>query len=543
MTNNTAVRPGLTRPPVGPLAPIDANTAAASAMPIKDDTDLAVESLARQLMQDYDVTPEQAMQMARAQVMQTQDAQAASGYDSPAARLAQAHADAGASPERAARRAANQVQTYGPTGASGLAAEYETPEGMSRLLQAQSEIDADDARHQAMYDNYFRDTASPTHWSVPPEEAARDEYRQRWNQMFDDYQRDGLHPQQPIDPGTPEQNARWNEFLNANPDEMARYRPGAAQARDQAASEQQLQGDMPRLVKRYGPEEAAKAAEARRAGRTYVPNTKEQRERNQTTEDLETTAMQGNTASRAFLQQRDERRMDYVARPRQLRELGLAADLNGPGLNAALGLPEAATQSEADARIRSLLRDGREKDKQAKDLLWRPRTMIQAGNAIGALALHGMGEWQASAIRGGPTPLDVQARQADMAAKMAQQAVTGFLANTPPPMNAMQQEAREAQIDTLPPEQQTAVSIRRGEAMGTGRSAAHVQSRWNYWMNNFGPRPVAWREENFRAEMEGLGYKPAQIDAWIDARRGRDAAAEDTAAPPIEIGTSPGVGF
>jgi hypothetical protein len=56
-------------------------------------------------------------------------------------------------------------------------------------------------------------------------------------------------------------------------------------------------------------------------------------------------------------------------------------------------------------------------------------------------------------------------------------------------------------------------------------------------MNNFGPRPVSWREQNFRSEMEGLGYSPTQIDQWIDQRRGAqeplpiDGAPAGTVAP------------
>lgn len=410
----------------------------APTLPIKDDTDLAVEALAQQILRDYDVTPQQAMQMARSQVMQTQDEQAQSGFDSPEARLAQSHADAGASPERAARRAANQVQTYGPTGAAGLAAEYETPEGMSRLQQAQAEIDADDARHQKMYDDYFRGSASPTHWSVPPEEAKRDEYNERKRGLHKSYMRDGLHPQQVVDPGTPEQNARWEAFLAANPEEMAKYRPDEFAAQQAEADEAAFTERRPLLVKRYGEDEVAKMEASRKAGRAYVPNTKEQRDRNQTTEELVTGSMQGHTPSAALLRAREGRYRQDVTRPRQLREIGLATDLSGERLNSALGLKETATPAEADARIRSLLREQRQESKQASDMLWKPRAMIRGGNAIGAMFLPGQDDWGRAAILGGPTPLDVQARQADMAAKMAQQAVTGFLANSQPNMTPEQ---------------------------------------------------------------------------------------------------------
>lgn len=399
----------------------------APTLPIKDEVDLAIDARAAEILREYDVTPEEAAQMARADVMQKMDTtgyptQEAAGRGA-AETLADLHNAAGASPERAMRLARNQVQTYGPSGAAGLAEEYATPEGMARLQQAQQEIAADDARHQRMYDDYFTATNAPSHQRVTPETQRQWDDTERYAREQGRIIRSGLHSQTPVDPGTPEQNARWDRFLKNNPDEMARYRPEEAAASQKAADDQAWADRRPLLVKRYGEEEVAKMEAARVKGTVYVPNTKEQRERNQVTEDLVTTAMQGNTASRAALQRRDRDRYENVAKPRQLRELGIT--------------PEEA-KGMSDERIRIMLREKREEEKQAKDLLWRPRTMIQAGNAIGAMALPGMDDWQLSAIRGGPTPLDVEARQAEMAARMAQQAVTGFLANTPQNMTPEQ---------------------------------------------------------------------------------------------------------
>lgn len=189
------------------------------------------------------------------------------------------------------------------------------------------------------------------------------------------------------------------------------------------------------------------------------------------------------------------------------------------------GTPEA--DGKSDDQLRELIAARRDDEARQREAMWRPRTMIRAGNAVGALAVPGINDWQRAFIAGGPTPLAVEAVGAQNAMRMLN---AEALAGMDPRRAQMQQEAREAQIDALPPEQQTAVSIRRGEKMGTGRSAAHVQSRWNYWMNNFGPRPVSWREQNFRSEMEGLGYKPAEIDSWIDARRAKETEAEAAAA-------------
>jgi len=193
-----------------------------------------------------------------------------------------------------------------------------------------------------------------------------------------------------------------------------------------------------------------------------------------------------------------------------------------------------------DNQLRELIAANREAQREQNETMWRARAMVRGGNAVGAQALPGLNDWQRQMLAGGPTPLAVDAVGAQNAMRMMN---AEALAGMDPRRTQMQQEAREAQIDALPPEQQTAISIRRGEEMGTGRSAGHVQARWNYWMNNFGPRPVQWREDNFRQEMEGLGYKPAQIDAWIDARRARAAAADapGPAAPPVPpFGALPG---
>ena len=110
------------------------------------------------------------------------------------------------------------------------------------------------------------------------------------------------------------------------------------------------------------------------------------------------------------------------------------------------------------------------------------------------------------------------------------------LAGMDPTRQAERQRANEAAEAGLPPEQATRLSITRGQPMGSGLSAAYVGSRWNHWMNNFGPRPESWREQNFRSEMEGLGYSPTQIDQWIDQRRGAGGEAD----PGLGTSTGPG---
>lgn len=408
----------------------------APSLPIKDEVDLAIEARTREILRDYDVTPEVAAQMARADVMKNMDQ---SGAPTPAGALARQHQDAGASPDRARKLAENQVQTYGPQGAWGLYREYETPEGMARLMEAQAENNAADARHKQMRDDYYAATGAPGHQRALPETERQWADTERYVAESRRIREAGLHPNTPVDPGTPEQGRRWERFLRDNPEEMARYRPDEFAATQAAEDKQAWADKRPLLVKRYGEEEVQKMEAAQQRGQLYVPNTAEQRERNQVTQDLETTAMQGNTASRAFLQRRDINRYANVARPRQLRELGIAPE-------------DAAGMS--DAKIRILLREQREREKQAGDLLWKQRAMIRGGNAIGAMHLPGTTDWDRAAIVGGPTPLAVEAagnRQlAELGLRVGQG--RGFQDNAAAQQDILDQRKREAAInraDTL----------------------------------------------------------------------------------------------
>ena len=159
---------------------------------------------------------------------------------------------------------------------------------------------------------------------------------------------------------------------------------------------------------------------------------------------------------------------------------------------------------------------------------------LNAGNRWIAEALLDMTpEQRASSMRymlpGGDRAAAVDAGGARNAMRMMN---AEALAGMDPTRQAERQRANEAAEAGLPPEQATRLSITRGQAMGTGLSAAYVGSRWNHWMKNFGPRPVSWREQNFRSEMEGLGYSPTQIDQWIDQRRGAQEPLPMEGAPP-----------
>jgi hypothetical protein len=163
---------------------------------------------------------------------------------------------------------------------------------------------------------------------------------------------------------------------------------------------------------------------------------------------------------------------------------------------------------------------------------------LNAGNRWIAEALLDMTpEQRASSMRymlpGGDRAAAVDAGGARNAMRMMN---AEALAGMDPTRQAERQRANEAAEAGLPPEQATRLSITRGQPMGSGLSAAYVGSRWNHWMNNFGLRPESWREQNFRSEMEGLGYSPAQIDQWIDQRRGAVGGAD----PGLGTSTGPG---
>lgn len=212
--------------------------------------------------------------------------------------------------------------------------------------------------------------------------------------------RAGLHPQTPVDPGTPEQQANWDQFLEDNPDEMQRYRPQEFAAQQAA---QQAEGDKAHaamLDQKHGPGTGAKWLEARAQGRgvgtdvipVYKPTEEELAERK--------------AQSDAYVHR--------TAQTRWAREAGKTPE-------------EAADMS--DGALRLAAADARTKDKQARDLQWRAMVMMRAGNYAGALALPGMDDAMRSSIMNqqnaalnanrpggpinfGPTPLGVEAANA-----------------------------------------------------------------------------------------------------------------------------------
>lgn len=246
---------------------------------------------------------------------------------------------------------------------------------------------------------------------------------------------------------------------------------------------------------------------------------------------------------------------------RQMMDAGRSAVLQGrqgdageAGPAGPAGAPLTAAERRLEAqRLRDMANTRqdalRAQDKALRqDTLRNQRLLLAPGGKGVANAINELPEgWRQIAIldritngrRGGATPLDVEAQQISNTLPVFRNMVTGLMQDIDPREADDRQMQRQIMLAQMPPEQRTALSIQMGEPMGTGYSSSHVGARWNYWMNNFGARPPLWREQNFRMEMEGLGYQPAQIDAWIDRRRDFEGVAPPAAPGAANPGGLP----
>ena len=134
--------------------------------------------------------------------------------------------------------------------------------------------------------------------------------------------------------------------------------------------------------------------------------------------------------------------------------------------------------------------------------------------------------------RGGATPLDVQAQNMQNAMPVIRSALAGAMQSMDPQARALQEMQTRAAIIAMPPEQQVAFSRMQGEPIGTGYSAAHVGGRWNYWLREAWTSGDESKLEGFRGDMETLGYTPAEIDAFIDARMNSPEGPEAAPSAP-----------
>jgi hypothetical protein len=328
-------------------------------------------------------------------------------------RLVQQYVAAGMPEPQARRLAANQVKMYGPQGASGLADEHANdPAGVKESAAAIAE---DDRRHAQMKADYDRATGLGP---ASPELEAQFADSERYSAEQGRLRRAGLHSQTPVDPGTPEQQASWNQFLEDNPDEMRRYRPQVAAERDAATRDAETTQLYANIRAKYGEGEAEAWLAARQSGEVYVPHFASQTQRNEDRRRLEIDAASGgagSAASRALLNAADARYTANVSAPRWIREANLNPD-------------DPAVKAMGPGELRWRARNARNADKQARELQWRAQVMMNAGNRLGALALPGLDDWQRAAIVGGPTPAAVEAMQLNNVNDVVKRAMTSALA-------------------------------------------------------------------------------------------------------------------
>lgn len=166
---------------------------------------------------------------------------------------------------------------------------------------------------------------------------------------------------------------------------------------------------------------------------------------------------------------------------------------------------------------------------------------------IDRLGQDNMTDWQRTGIIAGlapeaqtanPTPLGVDSANMQLAAPVIRSVLAGAAQSMDPAAQADRELRNQMMLAQMAPEQRVALSIAQKQPMGTGHSAAHVGARFNYWINAPGVRWEEAREQKFRQEMEGLGYQPAEIDTFLDARRGEE---EPAALPPGSVPGAPSV--
>ena len=342
-------------------------------------------------------------------------------------RIAQQLIAAGYPEAQARRLAAAHAARLGPTEASAFA--DRNAKRPDELAAAAAEAQAADLRHAQMKADY--DIATGLGPASPQTQAqwANSEANAREAGRII---RSGLHPQTPVDPGTPEQQASWNQFLKDNPDEMQRYRPQEFAAQQAASKAKEDVSLYDNIKRKYGESEAQAWLAARQQGQVYVPHFANQTSANENRRALEIDAAKGGAgspASRALLNAADERYTDAVSRPRWAREAGLSQDAE-------------ATTSMSDGDLRLAAANKRAADKRARDLQWRAMVMMRAGNFTGALALPGMDEAMRSSILNqqnaamnanrpggplnfGPTPLGVEAMHNEQLTELGKRVATG----------------------------------------------------------------------------------------------------------------------
>jgi hypothetical protein len=248
----------------------------------------------------------------------------------------------------------------------------------------------------------------------------------------------------------------------------------------------------------------------------------------QTRAELQAGGLEGEQLTQALRQQMDSayegRRTDRLLR----------------SLRGRAGLTAEQAEGKSAQQLRDLIADTRAASERERiESNRRARMAPQFRNELAFREMGGpdSNEWQnavaaqrlAPDLRG-MTPTMREAMNMQRAFDLANAALRGGGEN---PLDAARMQAQMAGITGEPA---VRLSQQRGEQMGEGLSAGHVQERYRHWFLDPGPSSMARREAEFRREMEKLNYKPAQIDAYLDARR----AAGDVPPPMPEGFNNPG---
>lgn len=182
-----------------------------------------------------------------------------------------------------------------------------------------------------------------------------------------------------------------------------------------------------------------------------------------------------------------------------------------------------ARQADLDARRRRVALQAQLAGGQPTAATRAAVSAVQAGwdrtdELLARLGGANLSDWERAGIMAqvaptsetaNPTPLARDAAGLQNAMRMAQ---GENFAGLDPTSQAIRRQQLAVQEAALPPEQKVVLSRSRQEPMGTGLSAGPVNTAWNN----------SYSERGFREKMENWGYSPAEIDAWVDARRNGD---------------------
>jgi hypothetical protein len=442
-------------------------TAGAPSLPIQDETDLGIAALAQQLMEERGLSQPEAMRVARAMVEQraanAQSAQMEADYNAatgmPDGQLPQpdlSNVDVLAGDEPGTQRVWNpRTGRYGPV---RVAPRQQPPQpalgrrwGGGQPFASQAEADAyyerpalsEEQRREmvsngatpeeiadagaSQYDRDARQAGSATHGGYAPV------YVNGRVQMMTRAPTPLKTPAEvsgtdAYDPGSSDASAAFDfaqDMMRSRIDTptpiplgddgvpvVAGVRPGTANAAtgNAATGERADNRDVPPSLRRPDME-----------ARGYQPTFLEGPNGGEWVYALPESAVQDRREA-------DDARRQFETHRRLIAQSGLPVE------QASRMLPD---------QLRTVIAANREREKKDRELLWRPRTMIRGGNAIGALALPGLDPGQQAAILGGARPLDVEAMGVRNALRMLEGAnlAQGMFQNSP----VAQQQVAEAQ--------------------------------------------------------------------------------------------------